>query len=652
MRRLLIVVIALAISTQACAQFSFRTTGETTTTVLNMRPSNTLPETSQTGWGKLFVAGPSLPGYSPGEWYVSQNGGAWVKLFQAIGGGGGAVSSFNGRTGVVTAAIGDYNVSQVTGAAPLASPTFTGTPAAPTPATADNTTKIATTAFVKAQGYVTSATAPVTSVAGKTGAVTLSVADVTGALSTATAASTYLTQANAASTYLAQTSAASTYAPITNAAHTGTFDWSNGSNTYATFTAAGGGIALRTAATGQASTLALADGTTTKWLVGKQANNTFSIWNSALGASALSIDNASNATFAANLGVTGTTTLTGAAALNGGATVTGAFSLTNGTANTYAAFNNNGGGVQVNAPTAGQAANVLLSDAGTSKWSVYKATDNTFGIFNHAAGQRTLAIDASHNVGTAGSLYVGTLAATGTGSLFETYSTGGQVVRFRNNATTGGADVRIIDGNGTTSSRVAKLALIGDGSPATTWWEVGLNGTAHFVIRDRSSLQDRLTIDASNGNAKFGVGVSTYGRTTPDGVVTDVSFSASNFTVAGGTSPTWTVNSGNVAAYYYTVVGKQMTMTVFIQNAGTAWTMTGSPTQLKFAIPGGFTAARDAVGSAIWNNSSFGYWNSSPAAYAKVSGAAGTVVLVEKVDGSTWQGTLYGLQFTITFPIN
>jgi hypothetical protein len=37
--------------------------------------------------------------------------------------------------------------------APLASPALTGTPTAPTPATADNTTKIATTAFVKAQGY-------------------------------------------------------------------------------------------------------------------------------------------------------------------------------------------------------------------------------------------------------------------------------------------------------------------------------------------------------------------------------------------------------------------------------------------------------------------------------------------------------------------
>jgi hypothetical protein len=37
----------------------------------------------------------------------------------------------------------------------LNSPAFTGTPTGPTPATADNTTKLATTAFVKAQGYLT-----------------------------------------------------------------------------------------------------------------------------------------------------------------------------------------------------------------------------------------------------------------------------------------------------------------------------------------------------------------------------------------------------------------------------------------------------------------------------------------------------------------
>jgi hypothetical protein len=49
------------------------------------------------------------------------------------GGGGSGVSSFNTRTGAVVPATGDYTVSEVTGAAPLASPTFTGTVAIPTP---------------------------------------------------------------------------------------------------------------------------------------------------------------------------------------------------------------------------------------------------------------------------------------------------------------------------------------------------------------------------------------------------------------------------------------------------------------------------------------------------------------------------------------
>jgi hypothetical protein len=43
--------------------------------------------------------------------------------------------------------------------APLSSPTFTGTVSAPTPNDSDNSTKIATTAFVKNQGYLTTASA-------------------------------------------------------------------------------------------------------------------------------------------------------------------------------------------------------------------------------------------------------------------------------------------------------------------------------------------------------------------------------------------------------------------------------------------------------------------------------------------------------------
>ncbi len=62
----------------------------------------------------------------------------------------GGVTSVFGRSGAVTATSGDYTVAQVTGAAPLASPTFTGTPVAPTPTARDNSTKLATTAYVDA----------------------------------------------------------------------------------------------------------------------------------------------------------------------------------------------------------------------------------------------------------------------------------------------------------------------------------------------------------------------------------------------------------------------------------------------------------------------------------------------------------------------
>jgi hypothetical protein len=88
----------------------------------------------------------------------------------------GAVDSVAGKTGVVTlvkADVGLGNVDNTSDAdkpvstatqtaldlkANLASPTFTGTPTAPTAATATNTTQIATTAYVKAQGYITSYT--------------------------------------------------------------------------------------------------------------------------------------------------------------------------------------------------------------------------------------------------------------------------------------------------------------------------------------------------------------------------------------------------------------------------------------------------------------------------------------------------------------
>ena len=92
-----------------------------------------------------------------------------------------AVSTVFGRSGAVVANSGDYSVGQVTGAAPLNSPAFTGSPTAPTPATADNSTAVATTAFVKAQGYLTSVGTVVNTFNGRSGAVSPTSGDYTAA---------------------------------------------------------------------------------------------------------------------------------------------------------------------------------------------------------------------------------------------------------------------------------------------------------------------------------------------------------------------------------------------------------------------------------------------------------------------------------------
>lgn len=84
----------------------------------------------------------------------------------------GAVTSFNTRTGAVTLLLSD--VTGV-GGAPIASPTFTGTPAAPTASPGTSTTQLATTAFVTAAIGVAGG---VSSFNSRTGAVTLEANDI------------------------------------------------------------------------------------------------------------------------------------------------------------------------------------------------------------------------------------------------------------------------------------------------------------------------------------------------------------------------------------------------------------------------------------------------------------------------------------------
>lgn len=89
---------------------------------------------------------PTAPTAAPGTNTTQISTTAFVTA--AIGALTTGVSSVFGRSGAVVAQSGDYGVAQVTGAAPLASPTFTGTPAAPTPGSNISTTQIPTTAWV------------------------------------------------------------------------------------------------------------------------------------------------------------------------------------------------------------------------------------------------------------------------------------------------------------------------------------------------------------------------------------------------------------------------------------------------------------------------------------------------------------------------
>jgi hypothetical protein len=119
-----------------------------------------------------FTGVPAGPTAAPGTATTQLASTAFVT--NAVTAAASGVASFNTRTGAVVLTTADVTSA---GGAPILSPTFTGTPAAPTPTGGDSSTKIATTAFVV--NAISGAPANVTSFNGRQGVVTLSLADVT-----------------------------------------------------------------------------------------------------------------------------------------------------------------------------------------------------------------------------------------------------------------------------------------------------------------------------------------------------------------------------------------------------------------------------------------------------------------------------------------
>lgn len=109
----------------------------------------TLQLTDVTGVGGAPLVSPSLTGTPLAPTATAGTNTTQIAttafVATAIGSMAPVVTQWNGRTGSVSLQLAD--VTSV-GGAPLASPTFTGTPAAPTPTAGDNSTRVATTAFV------------------------------------------------------------------------------------------------------------------------------------------------------------------------------------------------------------------------------------------------------------------------------------------------------------------------------------------------------------------------------------------------------------------------------------------------------------------------------------------------------------------------
>jgi hypothetical protein len=119
----------------------------------------------------------------------------------------------------------------------------------------------------------------------------------------------------------------------------------------------------------------------------------------------------------------------------------------------------------------------------------------------------------------------------------------------------------------------------------------------------------------------------------------DVAFSAGNFTANTGT---FVVASGDQTSYAYTLIGDKMTLSVSISTA----TVTGSPANLRVAIPTSKTGAVQAGGGGVryYNGTS---WN---LAMWRIF-AGGTVVLIELPAAATFTNNTDAtyLEFTIDF---
>ena len=157
--------------------------------------------------------------------------------------------------------------------------------------------------------------------------------------------------------------------------------------------------------------------------------------------------------------------------------------------------------------------------------------------------------------------------------------------------------------------------LVPDGNNTRT---LGASGTrfanGYFVL---GNFSGDVT---GSGYVSAASGFKERSRSVALGEWTACSFSAGDFTASTGT---WTVDAGDVAKCGYTLIGKTMHLDLKVSFTD----VSATPSQLRFAIPGGFIQSGNPVNVPAWGNDAGGAFGNN-----FLASASGVRIEITKAD--------------------
>lgn len=195
---------------------------------------------------------------------------------------------------------------------------------------------------------------------------------------------------------------------------------------------------------------------------------------------------------------------------------------------------------------------------------------------------------------------------------------------------TDGEGFRVIDANGAIQGAIA--------APPGSTTQVLFNDAGSY------GADAGMTYDKAADILSLVGGYKERSRSVAMGEWTTPAFNAGDFTAGG--AQTWTVGSGDVITYEYSLVGKKLTVAFVILTS----TIGGTPNpDLRIAVPGGFSAAKRTLNPIlVLDGGTFA------AGFAQVL-AGGTTISLTHIDAVTnWanQTDSAGVLGEITFEVN